>query len=206
MHPRPSLVLASIGGTPVDRRWAFEIAFRPSVKSDRPPQSMSQPFRFVESDADHAKALAFNMLFMVWRHRTMNSAYRRGIQLARELYAQFPEGVGVCQVVEVDATPPDSETRTAFVEFLKLEAVKHFSVIHDGVGFKAASVRGVIASVHMLARPKCKHSVHSSVASAARWCEDAQRRLGRHETAEKIEDTVRSLRELHGSRYPREST
>jgi hypothetical protein len=159
-------------------------------------------FTLIELDEDHAKAVSFNMLFMVWRHRTLNLAYRRGMQLVRDLSTRFPEGIGVCQVVEVDAVPPDSDTRRSFVDFLKLQPLRHFSVIHDGVGFKAASVRAVIAGVHALARPKCRHAVHSNVPDAAAWHAAAQLELNRRESAQLIEGIVRGLRERHRSQYP----
>jgi hypothetical protein len=167
-----------------------------------PQLKVSSSLNVVELDEDHAKAVEFNMLFIVWRRRTMSAPYRRGMHIVRGLAARFPEGVGVCQVVEVDAVPPDSDARTAFVEFLRLAALKHYSVTHDGVGFKAASVRAIVASGHALARPTCKHSVHSSMASAAGWHAAAQAVLGRHESAMQIENIVRALRAVHRDRYP----
>src|SRR5262245_770075 len=121
-------------------------------------------FKLIEMDADHAKATAFNMLFATWRFHTLPGAYRRGIRLVEEMASAFPEGIGVCQIVEVEAIPPGSETRRAFVEFLRLPAVKHFSVTHEGSGFKAASVRAIVAGVHALGRPTCEHSVHRTIA------------------------------------------
>ena len=162
----------------------------------------TEPFRLVELDGDHAKAIAFNMLFVVWRKRTLGAVYRRSLAIASELAEHFPEGVGVCQTVEVDTTPPDSDARLAFVEFMKVDTVKHFSVIHDGTGFKAASVRAIMSSVHMLGRPKFRLTVQSSVPAAAAWHAAEQAAIGRRETAEIIEKIVRSLRQLHHDRYP----
>ncbi len=175
-----------------------------NMQRDRGPlaPTVGEPFRLVDVDEDHAKAVAFNMLFLVWRRRTLGPAYRRGMTLVRDLSARFPEGVGVCQLVEVNASPPDSDTRRAFVEFMKIDGVKHFSVLHDGTGFKAASVRAVMSSVHMLARPKFKFAVHNSVLAAAAWHAAAQAELGRRETPEIIERVIRGLRELHRDRYP----
>jgi hypothetical protein len=166
------------------------------------PQNLSDSFLLVASDSDHLKAVAFNMLFMVWRRRTVSVAFRHGMELVRELIARYPRGVGVCQIVEVDAIPPDSETRAAFVECMKMEGIKHFSLTHDGVGFKAAAVRAITAGVHALARPKFKLAVFSSVAEAAHWHAIAQAELGRRETAAEIEEIVRDLRELHRNRFP----
>ncbi|MGA7119724.1 MAG: hypothetical protein WBY94_06480 [Polyangiaceae bacterium] len=164
--------------------------------------SIGELFRLAELDEDHVKAIAFNMLFVVWRKRTLAAVYRRSMAIASELSAQFPEGVGVCQIVEVDTTPPDSDARRAFVEFMKVDTVRHFSVIHDGTGFKAASVRAIMSSVHMLGRPKFKMAVHSSVPAAAAWHAVEQVAIGRRETPELIERVVRGLRQLHRDRYP----
>lgn len=166
------------------------------------PADVSQSYRVVDIDANHVKATAFNMLFAVWRRRTVNAAYVRVMQHVRHLAPQFPEGVGVSQVVELDAEPPEGDVRRAFIESMKLAHVKHFSVIHDGAGFKAASVRGIMAGVQMLARPKFKIAVHSDVSAAARWHALAQEEIGRHETASQIEEILRSLRQLHKLRYP----
>jgi len=164
--------------------------------------TVGELFRLVELDGDHAKAIAFNMLFVVWRKRTLAAVYRRSMAIAAELAVQFPEGVGVCQTVEVDTTPPDGDARRAFVEFMKVDTVKHFSVIHDGTGFKAASVRAIMSSVHMLGRPKFRLAVHSSVPAAAAWHAVEQVAIGRRETPEMIERVVRGLRQLHHDRYP----
>ena len=159
-------------------------------------------FDVVEVDEDHIKATAFNMLFMDWRRRTLPAAYRRGIDRVHELAKVYREGVGVCQVVEVDAVPPDSETRSMFVEFLRLQHVKHFSVTHEGVGFKAASVRAIVSGVHALARPKCEHSVFPKLSEAARWHEENQRRIGHSEPAARIERVMQGIRKMHRERYP----
>jgi hypothetical protein len=161
-----------------------------------------EPAVLIESDFDHVKGTAFNMLFMVWRRRTLSEAYRRGLKVARELATKFPEGIGVCQVVEVDAIPPDSEARSVFVEFMKLPGLKHYSVTHDGVGFKAAAVRAIIMSVNSLARPRCKHEVHSTVSAAAAWHTVMQAELGRHETPEDIAQIINALRAFHRDTYP----
>lgn len=174
------------------------------MQRDRaPPNPLSgEPFRLVDLDEDHAKAVAFNMLFVVWRKRTLGPAYRRSMTLVRDLSAQFSEGVGVCQLVEVDASPPDSDARGAFLEFMKLDTVKHFSVIHDGTGFKAASVRAVMSSVYMLSRAKFKFAVHNNVLAAAAWHTAAQHELGRRDPVELVERVIRGLRQLHRDRYP----
>jgi hypothetical protein len=167
------------------------------------PRSEPGTFELIEIDEDHAKARAFNMLFMVWRKRTLADAYGRSIPLARELIGKFPEGIGISQVVEVDAVPPDSDARTLFSYLSRLDGLVHLAVIHDGVGFKAAAVRAIMTGVQALARPKCKLTVVADVNTAAQWHAAEQALLGRRETAEEIAGIVRSLRRIHRDRYPR---
>lgn len=169
---------------------------------DRGIADPSQGSELVEVDADHAKAIAFNMLFVVWRHRTLASAYHAGMRIAAELAKRYPEGIGILNIIELEALPPDAAARQAFVELLHLPQLRHFSVTHEGTGFKAASIRAVVASSHALARPKCAHSVHSNLADAVRWHVKKQQALQHDEPAERIERVARALRALHRHQYP----
>lgn len=175
---------------------------RPSGEIELPSKGNAGGFELVEIDSDHVKATAFNMLFLVWCIHTHAGAYRRGIRAASQLAARFKEGVGVCHYLEIEAVAPSAETRKAFVDFLRLPDLKHFSVIHEGGGFKAASVRAVVAGVHALGRPTCQHSVHRSIAEAAEWHAARQAELGRRESAEQIARTIRALRAVHKERFP----
>lgn len=156
----------------------------------------------VAIDEDHIKGTAFNIAFMVWRRRTLVAPYRAGIQLVAQLALKHPTGVGVMQIVETEATPPDSETRKAFADFLKQTAIRHFSVTHEGTGFKAASVRAIVSGVHALARPDFEHSVHSTVAEASRWAAAQNRRLGRNDEWQALERVMQTLRSIHVEKYP----
>lgn len=158
--------------------------------------------RVVNLDEDHVTAVAFNLVLLVWRRRTLLEAYRAAIQLVTETVVKNPRGVGVMQVVEVDAIPPDSETRKAFGQMMHLPGIQHFSVTHDGTGFKAASVRAIVSGVNALARPTFAHSVQSSVPDAARWAAAQNRAIGAADDAAAIERALQSLRRLHVDKYP----
>jgi hypothetical protein len=159
---------------------------------------MAIPYTLVEADEDHLKATTSSMLFMVWRRRTLADAFRRAVTIVERLATKNPAGIGVCQVIEVDAIPPDSAARSVFVEFHRMGQVKHCTVIHDGAGFKAASVRAVMVGTITLARPPGKVTVHSSVQEAATWHTEQDRRLA----AADIATVVGELRTLHRERYP----
>jgi len=156
----------------------------------------------VAIDEDHIKGTAFNIAFMVWRRRTRIEPFREGIQLVSQLTLRHPTGVGVMQVVETDALPPDSETRSALAEFLKRTSIQHFSVTYEGADFKGASVRGIVFGAQALARPSFAYSVHSTVADASRWAASQNRLIGRSDEWQAIERVMQTLRHIHLEKYP----
>ncbi|HEX4335212.1 MAG TPA: hypothetical protein VH062_04820 [Polyangiaceae bacterium] len=98
--------------------------------------SSEEAFLVCESDHDHAVATASNMVFAIWRRKTQPDACRRVIGFVREIARRHPEGVGLTQIIDVEAEPPDGETRKAIVEMMKQPALKYFSAVHDEEGFK----------------------------------------------------------------------
>jgi hypothetical protein len=168
--------------------------------SSRPPVG-SGGLRVLEVDQDHIKGTAWNMLFMIWHKRTTGLAMDRARELLLEVSRAHPGGIGVLQVVEVGAVPPDSAARQAIHRFLAAGEghVRHSSVIHEGAGFGAAGVRAVMAGIYMLGRPKFPHVVFASVAGAARWHAEHQAELELHTEAAHIEGVVRALEQTpHG--------
>lgn len=158
--------------------------------------------RVIQSDYDHAQGVAYNLVLLVWRRRTMPDAYRAAMRLATEHARQYPRGVGVMHVVETDAVPPEAESRKAFNEFMKWPGVAHSSVTHEGTGFKAASVRAIVVGTAALARATFPNSVHSSVADAASWAAAQNRTIGAPSDARAIEAALQSLRRFHLEKYP----
>ena len=159
--------------------------------------SLSDTLEVLEMDRDHATGKAFNMMFMLWRYETTFVAYKRAIELAKELVTLCPQGIGTAHIVEVDAVPPSSETRAAFVEYLRLPGLRHYSVTHEGTGFKAAGVRAIVAAQQALARPRCEHAIFGDIPAAARWHEAQQRQINRNENASKIAECLNGLRAAH---------
>jgi hypothetical protein len=156
----------------------------------------------VAVDSDHIKGTAFNILFMVWRRRTLFAAYHAAIAVVNGLAPKHPNGIGVMHVVETEASPPDGEARKAFAEFMRLPVIRHFCVTHEGTGFKAASVRAIASGVHALARPPYAHAVHSTVADASRWAAEQNRQLGRNDDWQAIERVMQTLRRMHVEKFP----
>ena len=156
----------------------------------------------LEIDADHVKGVGVNLVLLVWRYRTLLEPHRAAMRLVTQVAAQHPKGVGVMQLVETTAVPPDSETRKDFGAMLRLPGVGHFCVIHEGSGFKAASVRAIVSGVHALSRPAFPHSVHDNIVDAARWAAARNLSIAAPGDAPAIEAALRALRRLHAERYP----
>lgn len=167
-----------------------------------PTTPASRAIEVVAMDRDHAKGVAFNMLLMTWRYHTHATAVRPCFEILQTLAERYPEGLGVCHIVEADALPPTAAARKLIAEVQGLPMVKHYSVTQEGAGFKAASIRAVVAGIHSLSRAGCEHSVHSSFARAAEWHARQQAALGRHETATQLNAAFEALRARHRQQYP----
>ncbi|HSC86569.1 MAG TPA: hypothetical protein VLC09_04835 [Polyangiaceae bacterium] len=152
--------------------------------------------RVVEIDAHHAKGIAGNMLFCVWRFETQATAYVRARTLLSELGAQHPSGVGLLQVIETTALPPDTSARAEFPKLHDVadRVVKHSSIVHEGTGFKAAAVRTITSGVYLVSRRKFPQETFSSLDQAAAWHATNQQALGWSRNAAPIAQAVRTLR------------
>ena len=166
------------------------------------PTRVASDLEVAGLDEDHVAGTIHNLVIIVWRFRTRFEPYRAGIRLLEKLSRSHPEGVGTLQIVETEASPPEADARKAFKDALEVPGLRHFSVTHEGTGFKAASVRAIVWGVHTLARPTFPYAVHDSVAEAARWAVEHNRALGRRDDARSIEEAIRELRRLHRERYP----
>jgi hypothetical protein len=165
-------------------------------------EPLAPNLRLVHIDEDHVTGVSFNLVMLVWRHHTRLESYRAAIRLAAQTATLNPNGIGVMQVVERMAIPPDSATRTELGVMLRLPAIRHFCVTHEGSGFKAASVRAIVSAAHALARPVFPSAVHDDVASAARWAAAHNKSIGATSDAAGIEQALQSLRRLHVEQYP----
>lgn len=169
---------------------------RPTTPKPRAPDH-----EVLEADVDHIKGVAFNMLFVVWRFHTHYEPYRRCLHWSDQLAKRQPEGIGVMHIVEATALPPDAPTRRLFVDGVRHAAIRHYSVVHTARGFKAASIRAVMAGSFALARPSAAHSVHANINEAAAWHAQEQRRIGRSESGEEIARVAEALRQLHAEQH-----
>jgi hypothetical protein len=74
-------------------------------------------------------------------------------------------------VIEEQAPVPPLDSRMELVGFLKRVngLVGRSSVVFEGEGFRAATVRSIVAGVSLFSRPDYPHRVFASVGAAARF-------------------------------------
>jgi hypothetical protein len=153
-------------------------------------------------DEHHIAVSAFNMVFVFWAKETQLFAFKRVCDVLTRLAAKHPEGVGVCQIVGLQAIPPASDTRTEITRLMTDRAggaLMHYSIVHEGSGFKAASVRAIVSASHMLARTKTnlELAVFSTCTAAAAWHASQQRVLKREESAQRIAQVMKEIQDEH---------
>lgn len=151
-------------------------------------------------DEHHIAVAAFNMVFVYWAKETQLASFKRVCDTLTRLSSVYPEGVGVCQIVGLQAVPPGSETRVEITRLMTERAggrLMHYSIVHEGSGFKAASVRAIVSASHMLARTKTNLAVFSSVSDASVWHASQQQLLKRRESAQLISNIIRELQDEH---------
>lgn len=161
------------------------------------PPARGEGLRIIGVDEDHGKATSGNMLLVVWKKLTTAQACMGVTRDLAELARRYPEGVGVLQVLETNATPPDAKAREKVLEFLRFcdGRVTHHSLVYGGSGFRAAAVRAIIASFYLAARPRFAHKVFASLAEALEWHAGCEAQLDQAMTMARLTEDMSSLRD-----------
>jgi len=107
----------------------------------------------------------------LWRGKTTAGALRRAGQIVTKQVEERQRPVLLLTVVEENAPLPPLEARMELVSFLKASngQVERHGLVFEGEGFRAASVRAVVAGVALFSRPDYPYRVFGSVGAAARF-------------------------------------
>ena len=107
----------------------------------------------------------------LWRGQTTVGAMRRASQLLTQHVERRQAPVLLLTVVEENAPLPPLEARMELVAFLKAanHLVERHAVVFEGEGFRAASIRAVVAGVALFSRPEYPYRIFGSVGAAARF-------------------------------------
>jgi len=123
------------------------------------------------STRDSVFALWDRVALALWRGNTTAGAVRRGSEILAEHAAAWGSRVWLLTVVEENVPLPALEARMELVSLLKNAngLVERSALVFEGEGFRAASVRAVVAGVSLFSRPEYPHRVFGSVGAAARF-------------------------------------
>ena len=107
----------------------------------------------------------------LWRGKTTVGALRKATQLLSKYAEQIQQPLLLLTVVEESAHLPPLEARMEMVSFLKggNGQVERHAIVFEGEGFRAASIRAVVAGVSLFSRPDYPSRVFGSVGAAARF-------------------------------------
>lgn len=127
--------------------------------------------RIEESTVDHVLAVWDRAVIAVFTGRTSFAAVKRCEQVFDQYQQQLAAPLLLLTVVDLAASLPALEVRMELVASLHRAngRVLRSAVVFEGEGFKAASVRAVVAGISLFARPAYPHRVFSRVGSAARF-------------------------------------
>jgi hypothetical protein len=111
------------------------------------------------------------LVLAVWRRNTTVAAVRRGDQVLAQHARECGQRVFLLTVVEENSPLPPLDARVELAECLRRAStiVARSALVFEGEGFRAASVRAVVAGISLFSRPEYPHRVFASVGSAARF-------------------------------------
>jgi hypothetical protein len=107
----------------------------------------------------------------VWKGPTTVQLLRRGEQFMEQHLGRRGEPLLLFTVIEDKAPLPSLEARVELAAYLKRcnGKLERSVLVFEGEGFRAASVRAVVAGVSLFSRPAYPHRVFGNVSEAARF-------------------------------------
>lgn len=107
----------------------------------------------------------------LWRGKTTVGAVRKAGQLLANHAASLQAPLLLLTVTEEQVPLPTLEARMELVSFLKSAngIVERHAIVFEGEGFRAASIRAVVAGVSLFSRPEFPSRVFGSIGAAARF-------------------------------------
>jgi hypothetical protein len=122
------------------------------------------------ASADYAVGACHDVVIAVWRKRTLPD----GIAVLRDYIderAKLHQRLGLLQIIEDNAAPPDPMARKALAKMHLEQAplIHRSAVVYAKPGFAGATARAIITGVAMLNPPKFEHQIFADIPSALHW-------------------------------------
>jgi hypothetical protein len=109
-----------------------------------------------------------NVAIAIWHNDTHIEALRILGGVLPRLAAQFPDGIGLMQIVGERHPPLRADSRGELNRMLRAASscIRCSTVVFEGQGFRAAAVRGIAAGMVMLMRVPFPHQVFGNLSLA----------------------------------------
>jgi len=123
------------------------------------------------NNSDVVIAVWDRVVVAVFRGRTTVAGLRRGREVIAQHSAACNGPILLLTLIEANAPLPHLDARVEIIALLK-EAngkVERSGIVFEGEGFRASTVRAIVAGVSLFSRPEFPHRIFASVGSAARF-------------------------------------
>lgn len=134
------------------------------------PVAAAEPAPVVHRISDHCVAATWRSIgILIWRKETPPVDVSFGSEMLGRLAKSYPGGVGLFQFVEDSCMNLPSESRAALANLLSVGRpyIRCSTVVFNGIGFRAAAVRGIATGLFWLAKPGFPHEAFGDPIKAA---------------------------------------
>jgi len=115
---------------------------------------------------DYAGAIADRVCVHVWR----GAVSVKAIQTTRRFVQHWDEDIrGVFVVIDACSLVPDEAARAEMSRLHDEAALDFVTIVCEGSGFRAASIRAVLTGMHVLQQTPYQTKVFATVTDAAGW-------------------------------------
>ena len=130
--------------------------------------TQASPPNVVHADEHCILGTFRNLAIAIWHNDTHIEALRILGGVLPRLAAQFPDGIGLVQIVGEQHPPLRADARGELNRVLRgaSSCIRCSTVVFEGQGFRAAAVRGIAAGMVMLMRVPFPHRVFGSLSLA----------------------------------------
>lgn len=154
--------------------------------------------RLLHLDRDVATGCDDDLFITLWRERTTIE----GVRIVARTFTEYAEDrardVALLTVIERQAKMPSPGSREPLAGFLRDAGsnVLISGVAFEGDGFIAASIRGVVVGLTMIAHQPYPHRVFKDIVESSRWIESERTSIGKHFDAKRLQRFASAFRDM----------
>lgn len=125
----------------------------------------------LSSSADYTSARYHDLVLQLWHRDTTLEGVASLRAAIDKVAAESPQGLRLLVVVEPGASMPPAESRAGIAAFMRdyAKSIRATSLAFEGSGFRAASVRAVVAGLNVVANHPFPYKVFATIGEALWW-------------------------------------